>query len=271
VVEDTTSESTVLPVSKERWQGANDLLTFAVEKGIEIEKTDIDLLRTLPEDADSTAFDQAYTRLAKKMSPVTAETLRATSLHGGRSDASSWSQRLWMFTLFFLLLIVLAGLSISFRTVFAPIDTTTDSQVFSADNNWAAFSEFVLPFLFGALGACAYLLRICHWYIHRRTFDPRRKPEYINRILLGLVSGGAGGLLFGRYILSAGDGDGVADLSTAAIGFLCGYNNDFLFTTVERLAAALFPKQSPAKPEATESTDEKKTGGQKTDDTGTKV
>lgn len=37
----------------------------------------------------------------------------------------------------------------------------------------------------------------------------------------------------------------MAALSTSAVGFLCGYNTDFLFTAIERIAAALLPKVKP--------------------------
>jgi hypothetical protein len=36
--------------------------------------------------------------------------------------------------------------------------------------------------------------------------------------------------------------DGVIRLSAAAPGFLAGYNNDFLFKTIERIAEAILPR-----------------------------
>jgi len=83
------------------------------------------------------------------------------------------------------------------------------------------------------LGAMGYLLRSCHEYIHRREFDRRRVPEYYNQMLLGALSGGA--ILL--YTQNAQVGIG-----PSAIAFLAGYNTDFLFTVLERVADAILPK-----------------------------
>jgi hypothetical protein len=40
----------------------------------------------------------------------------------------------------------------------------------------------------------------------------------------------------------SGDGGTTIQLSAAALGFLAGYNTDFLFSTIERVMAALLPK-----------------------------
>ena len=68
-----------------------------------------------------------------------------------------------------------------------------------------------------------------------RAFDVRRKPEYLNRILLGVVSGGAITLFVSQLTDDEGN---VIRLSTAALGFIAGYSNDFLFNTIERVFAA---------------------------------
>jgi hypothetical protein len=87
--------------------------------------------------------------------------------------------------------------------------------------------------------ACVYLLRSAHIHIHQRSFDVRRKPEYLNRILLGTMAGGAI-MLFVNEVMN--DNDEIIHLSAAALGFLAGYNTDFLFNSIERVAAALLPK-----------------------------
>jgi hypothetical protein len=100
--------------------------------------------------------------------------------------------------------------------------------------------ESMLPWAYGALGSCAYLLRSAHYYIYQRSFDLRRKPEYTNRVLLGAISGGAI-ILFVNYLVDDGSGT-VLHLSSAALGFVAGYSTDFLFNTIERVIAAIFPK-----------------------------
>ena len=93
--------------------------------------------------------------------------------------------------------------------------------------------------MYGGLGACVYLLRSAHIFIYQRSFDVHHKPEYFNRILLGAVAGGAI-LLFVAQI--SDDEGNVVHLSSAALGFLAGYNTDFLFSTIERVSAAILPK-----------------------------
>jgi hypothetical protein len=57
-------------------------------------------------------------------------------------------------------------------------------------------------------------------------------------MLLGVIAGGAIQLL----ITQVADESGVIRLSAAALAFVAGYNSDLLFSTVERISAALLPK-----------------------------
>ena len=108
--------------------------------------------------------------------------------------------------------------------------------------SWRFLWQSLVPWAYGALGACAFLLRSAHYFIHQRSFDTRRTPEYFNRILLGAISGG-GIILFTEYLTSADDGS-VAHLGAAALGFVAGYSGDLLFNMVERVVTAIFPKVS---------------------------
>jgi hypothetical protein len=119
--------------------------------------------------------------------------------------------------------------------------------------------QSLLPWAYGALGSCAYLLRSAHYFIYQRSFDLRRKPEYFNRVLLGAISGGAI-ILFVNYLVD--DGGTVLHLSSAALGFVAGYSTDFLFNTIERVVAAIFPKTDSdpkVQPQRTQRTVVKKT------------
>jgi len=99
--------------------------------------------------------------------------------------------------------------------------------------------DLLIPWAYGGLGACAFLLRSAHAFIYQRSFDLRRKPEYFNRILLGAISGGAI-ILFTKYLV---DQEGTfAQLSASALGFVAGYSTDSLFNTIERIVNAIFPK-----------------------------
>lgn len=107
-----------------------------------------------------------------------------------------------------------------------------------------AAGVLLAPFFYGAMGACVFLLRSLHKHIYARTFDRRRSPEYYNRLLLGLIGGGIIVLL-----IDPSATPDAAKIPASALGFLAGYNNDLLFSAIERITNAIFPK--PADPAAT--------------------
>ncbi|HXZ47030.1 MAG TPA: hypothetical protein VEH02_09925 [Pseudolabrys sp.] len=209
--------------------------------------------------ADWTAFDLAYYDLAALLTPVTAETLRATAgkpaatrtwtdFLWGDSPAIQFTRKLWAAALGFAIAVILSNW-------YLEIVALEGSQ---EPYNWKrTLVELLTPWLYGGLGSCVYLLRSAHMYIYQRTFDVRRKPEYYNRILLGTMSGGAI-ILFVNQI--AGDEGTVIQLGSAALGFLAGYSTDFLFSTIERVISAILPRVS------TDTTQKEKAAGAKSID-----
>ena len=196
------------------------------------------------------AFEQAYYRLASTLSPITAETLRNTrelvptrqagffrrlvSKLSDCSPAQHFNHRLWMFTIAFAVFVVFAEWGSSM------LGTRTNANDF-----WIKgprdFLHSLLPWAYGGLGACAYMLRSAHYFIYQRSFDVRRTPEYFNRIGLGAISGGAI-ILFVNNLVND-DGSSI-NLGSAALGFVAGYSTDLLFNTIERIVTAIFPKVS---------------------------
>jgi hypothetical protein len=187
------------------------------------------------------AFELAYYDLATALSPVTAETLRNTT--GVPYEYRSWWQQirgdspairftrvLWIVTIAFAVIVLGSNWYLGVKSE----EPNTGTYL-----AWRVIIELATPWVYGGLGACVFLLRSAHVFIYQRSFDTRRKPEYFNRILLGAVAGGAI-MLFVSQI--AGDGGTTIQLSAAALGFLAGYNTDFLFSTIERVMAALLPK-----------------------------
>src|SRR5262249_23474334 len=146
--------------------------------------------------------------------------------HGFRlaSPAQRFTWLLWAITILF---------------VFAAVGSTLLTQRFLGGAIWLLVGQMLTPWAYGGLGACANLLRSAHTFMYQGCFDVRRKPEYLNRILLGAVSGGAIILLINQVITDAGSG---IRLGANALGFIAGYSNDFLFNTIERVVAALLPK-----------------------------
>jgi hypothetical protein len=185
-----------------------------------------------------TRFELSYYALVEFSSPVTVETLRNTRNTGQfnflqASSAQKFTWLLWFFTLLFTAIVITCGI------IATGADNATSrapANLFRTLNNYI---PIIVPWVYGGLGACAYLLRTAHSLIAERSFDVRRKPEYLNRILLGMVSGGAIVLLFNP----SGDDDTVK-ISAAALGFVAGYSNDLLFSAVERVVAAILPKVS---------------------------
>ena len=194
-------------------------------------------------------FEQAYYRIAALMSPVTAETLRDTrdtarprgkyasfwfrarDFFWGYSPAQRFTRELWFWALVFAAFIVAAEWGINYLGLRKDAGSVV---------GWRTLLQSLLPWAYGGLGACAYMLRSAHYFIYRRSFDTRRTPEYFNRILLGAISGGAI-ILFTEYLANAEDGS-AGHLGSAALGFLAGYSGDLLFNTIERIVTAIFPK-----------------------------
>jgi hypothetical protein len=199
------------------------------------------------------AFEGAYYRVAIATHPVTAETLRNTRYAAGAgraevhfgdagwlayiwlkirgySPAQRFTRWLWLITIFFAAGVFVTEWKINSLGMVADAESVKVSKDF-----WQALQ----PWIYGGLGACAYLLRQGHYYIYARSFDLRRTPEYYNRILLGSLSGGAI-ILFSDYLMS--QEDSVSHIGSTALGFIAGYSSDFLFNTIERIITAIFPK-----------------------------
>ena len=100
---------------------------------------------------------------------------------------------------------------------------------------------YLLPFAYGGLGSCTYLLRKCVKYIGLREFDPQFTPEYTNRILVGAVSGGIVYYLFAQTGWLAKEVQGV-QITAGLFGFIAGYFNQRLFQGLERVADAIIPR-----------------------------
>jgi len=258
--------NTIDPVLEQFQQdvnGAKRLLHYALsdgwqpaDEGDDIDDVTIQAIEDAVDKAQSTQgvnatdranFEKAYRDLCRKVAPVTADTLYMTSEDSakttvltpfqGVSRAGRWSRMLMIYTGVFATAILYHEYLNVVIGQFAPPDD--EPMPWNSIVTWYTVLSILVPFLYGGLGACVFILKSCHVFIHERTFDKRRISEYLNRILLGLVSGGVITLFVSEV---GGNGDEVVRLSAAALGFLAGYNTDFLFQTLERVAQALFPK-----------------------------
>jgi hypothetical protein len=103
---------------------------------------------------------------------------------------------------------------------------------------------YVLPLLYGWVGAMAYVLRSLISSIKDRTFRREHEVEYNLRTYLGLLSG----LAIGWFVGSNVSTTGVTSLAPAAISFLAGYSVEILFSTMDRLVAAFGSAPAPPPP-----------------------
>jgi len=204
-----------------------------------------------PDAGQRSDFEQAYAKLAAFAAPVTARTLRFTSsdpshfrksaflARDGASEATIWSRTLTVYTLIFVG-VALAG-NMADQVFVASKDPISGLSGYPLLLHiLRVLLDTAVPFTFGGLGACTYLLRSLHDLIHKRQYDTIYNAEYMSRMLLGMVSGGAIALFV--HSVKGGDATTVIQLSSAGLGFIAGYNTDFLFSAIERVAAAILPK-----------------------------
>jgi len=199
--------------------------------------------------AQWTEFQAAYYQVAQALSPVTAQTLPDTDPFGpykespsrwyrlgrlllGASPANRFTRGLWIVAIVFVLFVILSD----WFAYYAGLDVN-QKRPWVAE--LAQFLQILVPYAYGGLGACAYLLRSAHKFIYKRTFDVLRQPEYFNRILLGTIAGGTIILFVDKAV---GDEDTTIQLGSAALGFIAGYSTDFLFNKIQKIIGVLLPK-----------------------------
>jgi len=222
---------------------AVELLGFAIESGRNVSDSIVERIKKAenflnasnwPEDAQRSEFEKTYRDLAMFMKPVTIATLRATTdpdvkgffnrlTFRTNSPAKRYSKKFWLLVILCTILIIVGQA--------AAIAYPEDKPLPDSKWRWFIYSfRSLRPFLYGWLGALVYLLRSAHEYLADSSFDPKRVPEYYNRMLLGFISGGVV-LMFGSFTGKE-----------AAASFIVGYNTDYLFQALERVANAIFPK-----------------------------
>jgi hypothetical protein len=92
--------------------------------------------------------------------------------------------------------------------------------------------QYVLPLLYGLLGAMAYVIRTISQQARDRLYRVENETGYYLRIWLGILSGLAIGWFFKP------GSEGVGSLSPLALAFVAGYSADLLFTAMDRLVGA---------------------------------
>jgi hypothetical protein len=114
--------------------------------------------------------------------------------------------------------------------------------------------SYVLPLLYGLLGAVAYVLRGLIKNIRTATYTSQAAINYGVRIFLGALAGP----VIGYFITPEGT-TGLGSLSPMALSFLAGYNIELLFTAMDKIITAVSQKSLEPAPAA--STGQGKTHG----------
>jgi hypothetical protein len=93
--------------------------------------------------------------------------------------------------------------------------------------------SYILPLLYGLLGAYAYVLRVLSEEIKHQTYSRESDIKYQLRVRLGALAGLVVGILTvtgeESFMVS------ISRLSPVALAFIAGYSIEFVFTLVDRL------------------------------------
>ncbi len=99
----------------------------------------------------------------------------------------------------------------------------------SADFILSTFQGYLLPLLYGLLGALIFVLRSLMNEVKTMVYTPNSEIKFRLRITLGAL----GGMIVG-WFLKPDETNALASLSPMAIAFLMGYNVDMLFSIMDK-------------------------------------
>lgn len=102
-------------------------------------------------------------------------------------------------------------------------------------------ATYVLPALYGLLGACAFVLRQLSTDISELRFANDLRVRYTLRLNIGLLAG----LAVGWFITPDQGASVIANLSPLALAFVAGYGSDLLFAVLDRIVTAFSTPQEP--------------------------
>lgn len=95
-----------------------------------------------------------------------------------------------------------------------------------------ALQGYVLPLLYGLLGACTYVLRMLSRDVRSFSYTPESHIRYKIRMVLGTLSG-----LAITWFFEPGS-ETLKSLSPLALAFVAGYSVEILFAAMDRFVAA---------------------------------
>jgi hypothetical protein len=109
----------------------------------------------------------------------------------------------------------------------------------------AIFQVYILPLLYGWVGAMAYVLRRMIKAVQELTYRKVYDVEFSLRVYLGVLAGVAIGWFFKPDVAKTGGGEvSFASLTPFALSFVAGYSVELLFTAMDRMVGAFTEKKS---------------------------
>lgn len=116
---------------------------------------------------------------------------------------------------------------------------------YSAREVLAILQVYLLPLLYGWVGAMAYVLRRMIKAVQELTFQRAYEVEFSLRIYLGILAGVAIGWFFKPEAPGAGGGEvSFASLTPFALSFVAGYSVELLFTAMDRMVGAFTDRKA---------------------------
>ena len=112
----------------------------------------------------------------------------------------------------------------------------------SAESDLRVMWEFVLPMLYGLIGALAFILRTLVWQVRNDSFTPKSSLRFRLRWPLGMLAG----IAVGWFSAPATDGavrnaltlsEEIGTIGPFALAFLAGFSVEVLFTGLDRLVS----------------------------------
>jgi hypothetical protein len=116
------------------------------------------------------------------------------------------------------------------------------------------WGNYILPVIFGFLGAAIFVILDFFGKIRDNRLGPRDNVLSWIRLVLGLVTGSAVGLFFSAYSPAQVPATGAADLigsltlSASGVAFLAGFGVEGVFTMLESLVGRVFASEQGAAP-----------------------
>ncbi|MCA9709194.1 MAG: hypothetical protein KDK70_25340 [Myxococcales bacterium] len=126
-----------------------------------------------------------------------------------------------------------AALALAHERKLAETDTEKYELMVTAGMILSLLQAYVLPLLYGLLGASLYVLRTLQHQVRKRTYSPASNADFRIHMSLGALAGIAIG-----WLLSPGN-DTSTSLSSFALAFLAGYSIDVLFSLMDGLIARI--------------------------------